>query len=218
MAKGKKIVVINKGPYLVCGKVPLARERVIDDEDGNPLRWKKEKDFQLQESYFLCRCGQSSNKPFCDGTHAKKGFDGRETASRKKHSQQCKKLNGPGMILADAPLLCSGAGFCHRKGGTWALTEDSDNPESKDEAIRQACYCPSGRLIAIDKGKEIEPGFNKSIGLVEHSDKTMGPIRVKGKIPVESVDGKMYEARNRMTLCRCGRSKNKPFCDASHLD
>jgi CDGSH-type Zn-finger protein len=30
-------------------------------------------------------------------------------------------------------------------------------------------------------------------------------------------DGFEYEARNRMTLCRCGGSKNKPFCDGTHL-
>ena len=43
-----------------------------------------------------------------------------------------------------------------------------------------------------------------------------GPIWVRGGIPVASADGKTYEVRNRLTLCRCGRSANKPFCDGSH--
>jgi CDGSH-type Zn-finger protein len=39
---------------------------------------------------------------------------------------------------------------------------------------------------------------------------------VRGGITIESADGVPYEVRNRVTLCRCGRSDNKPFCDASH--
>jgi CDGSH-type Zn-finger protein len=44
-----------------------------------------------------------------------------------------------------------------------------------------------------------------------------GPLWVKGGIPVEAADGFEYEKRNRVTLCRCGRSGHKPFCDGSHL-
>jgi CDGSH-type Zn-finger protein len=43
-----------------------------------------------------------------------------------------------------------------------------------------------------------------------------GPIWVRGEIPIQSADGKIYEVRNRVTLCRCGKSLNKPFCDSSH--
>jgi CDGSH-type Zn-finger protein len=39
---------------------------------------------------------------------------------------------------------------------------------------------------------------------------------VRGGIPVISADGFAYEVRNRVTLCRCGASANKPFCDGSH--
>jgi CDGSH-type Zn-finger protein len=41
---------------------------------------------------------------------------------------------------------------------------------------------------------------------------------VKGGVPVESADGTVYEVRNRVTLCRCGKSTNKPFCDGTHID
>jgi CDGSH-type Zn-finger protein len=40
---------------------------------------------------------------------------------------------------------------------------------------------------------------------------------VKGGVPVESADASVFENRNRVTLCRCGGSKNKPFCDGTHL-
>jgi hypothetical protein len=74
-------------------------------------------------------------------------------------------------------------------------------------------------LVAWEKnGKVIESDFEPSIGLVEDTQaKKMGPIWVRGGIPVESAAGKPYEVRNRVTLCRCGKSSNKPFCDGSHL-
>jgi CDGSH-type Zn-finger protein len=41
---------------------------------------------------------------------------------------------------------------------------------------------------------------------------------VRGGIPIESANGKTYAVRNRVTLCRCGQSANKPLCDGSHSD
>ncbi|MFV0643915.1 MAG: CDGSH iron-sulfur domain-containing protein, partial [Sphingomonadaceae bacterium] len=43
-----------------------------------------------------------------------------------------------------------------------------------------------------------------------------GPIWVEGGITVEAADGTVYEERNRVTLCRCGQSQNKPYCDGTH--
>ena len=66
-------------------------------------------------------------------------------------------------------------------------------------------------------GKPIEPKLEPAITIIEDPQANVsGPIGLKGGIELESSDGTNYEARNRMTLCRCGKSKNKPFCDASH--
>jgi len=214
------IKIAKDGPYLVSGNLPITKEIIVCDEDNNPLSWKKGEPCGNNDCA-LCRCGQSKNKPFCDGSHIKIGFNGTETANRKKHAEQAQQIIGPELILSDAPDLCAGAGFCHRLGGTWDLTQNSDNPKSKETAIQQACDCPSGRLIALDKktGKPIEPKFKKSLGLMEDtSNKVSGPIMVRGGISLESSNGTKYEIRNRMTLCRCGQSKNKPFCDGSHID
>jgi CDGSH-type Zn-finger protein len=43
-----------------------------------------------------------------------------------------------------------------------------------------------------------------------------GPAWLRGGIQVVASDGFEYEVRNRMTLCRCGQSKNKPLCDGTH--
>ena len=47
-------------------------------------------------------------------------------------------------------------------------------------------------------------------------DPSRGPIWLRGGISLTSADGYQYEVRNRMTVCRCGASRNKPFCDGSH--
>jgi CDGSH-type Zn-finger protein len=44
-----------------------------------------------------------------------------------------------------------------------------------------------------------------------------GHYIVKGKVPIEYEENKFYKLRNRVTLCRCGLSKNKPFCDDTHV-
>jgi CDGSH-type Zn-finger protein len=198
----------------------MDKEIIVVDESHCPVKWKKKEDYPEQQKCALCRCGNSSKKPHCDGSHLK-GFDGTETASKKPYIKQADKLEGPGLIMTDASDLCSAARFCHRSLGAWKLTEKSNNPKNKEIAIQECQDCPSGRLVAWDKKtkKPIEPDFKPSISIVEDPDKKVsGPLWIKGGIPIESSDGKEYEKRNRVTLCRCGHSSNKPFCDGSHIN
>ncbi|MCX6748810.1 MAG: CDGSH iron-sulfur domain-containing protein [Candidatus Pacearchaeota archaeon] len=213
----KKIKITKDGPYLVSGNVPLSKEIMIIDKNKFPYKWEKTTKFPNQENYALCRCGKSKNKPFCDSSHLE-GFDGTETAGEKTYLQQAETTSGPTLELTDVSDLCASAKFCDRDKGTWGLTRNSNNKKSKEMAIEQACNCPSGRLVAWENGKPIEPNFEKEISLVEDTcEKVSGPLWIKGKIPIESSQGKKYETRNRVTLCRCGKSKTKPFCDGSHI-
>jgi hypothetical protein len=118
-------------------------------------------------------------------------FDGTETAPDTPYLEQAAEFEGPDLRLTDAELFCSGAGFCRRAGGTWNLTRHSADPEAKQTAIEEACECPSGRLVAWERdGRAIEPDFEPSIGLVKDTQsQKMGPIWVRGGIPVESSDG-----------------------------
>ena len=214
----QKIVVSKNGPYIVTGDIPLAKEAFDTDNDGNPGTYETIKNYDAEQGYNLCRCGKSKNKPFCDGSHIAVGFVGTETAKNQKYADCSEKLEGPELDLTDAQCYCAGARFCHK--GTWEHTQNSDDPKSKKIAIESACNCPSGRLVVWDKKtkKPIEPKFAPQISVLE--DKAAhraGPIFVKGGIAVESANGQEYEKRNRVTLCRCGNSKNKPFCDGSHL-
>jgi CDGSH-type Zn-finger protein len=215
-----RIKVTRDGPYLVRGGVPLARQIIVSDANGDPVSWRVGEVFPVGESYALCRCGQSEKWPFCDGTHARIHFDGTETAERARYLDLADRTEGPTLHLTDALILCANAGFCTRAGGTWDLTERSDDPEARQMAIEQASNCPSGRLVAWEReGPAIEPAFEPSIGVVENPQNcARGPIWVRGGIPIEAVDGTVYEVRNRVTLCGCGNSTNKPFCDGSHSE
>ena len=59
------VLMIENGPLKVMGGVAL-----VDDVTGEPVAGAD------APAIFLCRCGGSSNKPFCDGTHKRNGFDG----------------------------------------------------------------------------------------------------------------------------------------------
>lgn len=220
MRKNPKIKITKDGPYLVSGNLPLSKEIIATDTKNIPIKWVKGEQYPNQENYTLCRCGKSKKPPYCDGTHVDGKFDGTETASKKKYFDCADKTEGPELDLADVEELCASARFCHKAGGTWRLTEKSDNPKLRELAIEEAGNCPAGRLVALDKktGKPIEPDFEPSISLVEDPySKTSGPIWVKGCVPIESADGTQYEIRNRVTLCRCGKSSNKPFCEGTHI-
>ncbi|MDD4651322.1 MAG: CDGSH iron-sulfur domain-containing protein [Methanothrix sp.] len=216
-----KITVSRDGPYIVTGKVPLSTSEICNDDQGYCRTWRETKRYPLQEKYALCRCGQSKNKPFCDGTHAKINFDGTEAEDRQPIDEAAGVIRGPALTLADNEHLCVHARFCMRAGGIWNLVEQSDDPDARKTAIEEACNCPSGRLVITDNesGKAIEPEFEKSIVVIEYPAKDEhGPLWVRGGIPIQSADGRPYEIRNRVAICRCGRSENKPFCEGSHIE
>jgi CDGSH-type Zn-finger protein len=212
-----RVVVSNNGPYLVSGGVPLARQTIVADSEGGSQSWQEGPPIPAQERYALCRCGHSKSKPFCDGTHAKVGFDGTETASREPYREQAERMQGPALDLTDAEALCAFARFCDPNGKVWAQVERTDEAEVRTTFVRQVNYCPSGRLVAWERSKAVEPPLPVSIGVIEDPpEKVSGPLWLRGGIELVAGDGFVYERRNRVTLCRCGASKNKPFCDGSH--
>jgi CDGSH-type Zn-finger protein len=217
--KKYRIKITRNGPYIVSGKPPLSEQIICHDIEGYAHGWRPGQVFETPVTYILCRCGHSKNKPFCDGSHFDSEFDGAETASNEPFSTQSKELIGPELTLSEVPALCAEARFCQRAGDTWHLVEKSDNAFARQTAIEEASECPSGRIVLKDKsGSQVEPELEPSIGLVEDSSVGYsGPIWVRGGLPVESADGEVYEIRNRVTLCRCGHSTNKPFCDGSHV-
>ena len=162
----------------------------------------------------LCRCGQSGRKPYCDGTHAKVGFTDEKKPDRVPDHRDT--YAGKGITIFDNRGICSHAGHCSDnlatvfRGGVepW-IDPDGATVARIIEVVRM---CPSGALsYAVDGLEHRDQEREPAVRVTPH-----GPYRLEGGVElaeVESLDGASAEHR---TLCRCGHSKNKPFCDGSH--
>ncbi len=213
-----RITVTTNGPYRVTGSVPLVPRTIVTDEEGFSVEWGEGEPFTTEATYELCRCGGTKTAPFCDRACDDNSFDGTETASREPYLTQADEQVGPNLILTDAEALCAFARFCDYGGQVWNLVEEPGDA-SREVAIRDAKLCPSGRLIAWDRETQrpFEDDYEPSIGVVQDpAQGVAGPLAVRGGIQVTATDGFTYEQRNRQTLCRCGQSSNKPFCDGTH--
>ena len=218
-ARDPKIKVTRNGPYVVSGEVPLNKAYIVNGADGEPERWEHGPADPPRATYALCRCGRSRTMPHCDGSHLAGRFDGTETAPAAPDRSRWERTEGPALDLTFAVEICAAARFCHGSGDAWTNAERSDDPACRAVALREAADCPSGSLTAWDKasGRAIEPRLEPAVSVVEDPPrKQSGPLWVQGGIPVVSAEGVPYEVRNRVTLCRCGASENKPFCDGTH--
>ncbi|MCL2025122.1 MAG: CDGSH iron-sulfur domain-containing protein [Coriobacteriia bacterium] len=227
-----RITIQKEGPYLVSGGVPLLLGEIVTNEDGDSVSFRTIRTIETPETYVLCRCGHSENKPFCDGAHMKHGFSGATTASHAPHAEQARAIEGEGIVLLDATAFCMGARFCDRGLGAWKYTETSTDETCRTTAIEESCLCPSGRLVMreIDGEDRVgnEGGVRDNDGVLEYEYEPSimvleDPINgmssalwVRGGIEIVDEHGQAYEVRNRQTLCRCGESANKPFCDGTH--
>ena len=212
----QNIVVRPDGPYIVRGGIPLVRKRQIMSEHGEPLGWRSEGVINSEAVYRLCRCGKSSNKPHCDGTHTKVEFDGTEGADTGPISARSKIRRSPKIHIQDDHSICVHSGFCRdRISDIWQMRKDSQDAQILAQIIDKIDNCPSGALAyALESdGDMIEPDLPREVTVIPD-----GPLWVSGGIPVERSDGQPLETRNRMTLCRCGASAMKPLCDGTHKE
>jgi len=222
-----KIEILKDGPYYVSGGVPLVHKTQIVSEHGEPLTWKKDGPIECETEYKLCRCGQSSTMPFCDDTHLLIGFDGsmradtgprapypkeRLAAFRAKQKIYVEKNNS----------LCMSSGFCGFQNADWFdLMARSEDSQVRSLLIAMVERCPSGSLSYRFGPAEppLEPDLPIQIAdTTEITDDgpIAGPLWVTGGIEIVRSDGVPFEPRNRVTLCNCGKSGNKPLCDGMH--
>lgn len=196
------VEVTENGPYRVEGGIEVKRP------DGETVSTKEA---------FLCRCGHSSNKPFCDGTHKKIGFEGAESADHGSYAERRDAYKGEEITIYDDRSICAHAGECtDGLPPVWKLgTEPWIDPKgaSSEKIVAVVERCPSGALTYArsDSGDVAEAESSPAIEASKD-----GPYHLRGSIEVHSSGGQAYEQRQRQTLCRCGGSKNKPFCDGSH--
>ena len=210
------ITSLPNGPFLVRGGVPLVRKHPVESEHGEPLTWQTGEPFETREPFALCRCGGSSNKPFCDGTHAQIGFEDEGPAPSGTYEERSKTLGGTQITVRDDRSICTHAGFCgNRVTNIWEQVSDTDDSLVRLAVINEVEKCPSGALTYRFDGDErdTEPDYPVEVGVVDD-----GPLWVTGSVPVTAADDEPLEVRARVTLCRCGASSNKPLCDGSHTD
>ncbi len=215
-----RITVTDYGPYLVYGSPPLSQQIFVVNSEGESIDYKQGLSFDTsKEPTALCRCGASRNAPYCDGSHATARWNPAVTAPVDILLDGADVIEGGDLYLTDNERYCAFARFCDPAGGVWRLTEESADPQAREMAVKEASLCPAGRLAAWGKDADepFEPDFEPSLGLLE--DTMLGcssGLWVRGGIPIEKMDGIRFEIRNRVTLCRCGGSHNKPYCDGSH--
>ena len=170
---------------------------------------------EITETTALCRCGASANKPFCDGSHAKIQFSSDKLDDRVKDKRDT--YHGVEITIHDNRSICAHAGYCtdnlsdvfRMKQEPWIDPDAATN----DEIIAAITKCPSGALsYSIDNIERTEQDSQTAIFIAKN-----GPYVVTGDTDLLEISGE-GAARKQLTLCRCGASRNKPFCDGSHWD
>jgi CDGSH-type Zn-finger protein len=197
--KKPNIVPTPDGPYLVNNLENFTNQK-------GPIETK--------ETMALCRCGGSANKPFCDGTHAKIGFSSVKLAGRLEDKRDSYK--GEKITIHDNRHICAHAGRCtdglksvfHLKEEPWIHPDAA----SADEIIATIQKCPSGALsYSIDNVEHRDGDGEPAIFVAPN-----GPYVVSGGPDLVDTTRGDGASREHFTLCRCGGSKNKPFCDGTH--
>jgi|APTNR8051073442_1049403.scaffolds.fasta_scaffold00798_2 CDGSH-type Zn-finger protein len=212
------IEVLANGPYKVHGAPPMRIQTITPNETHNSWSFTPGEEFEVKDGTLLCRCGHSRNKPYCDGSHRTAGVDLTETASMAPMLNEATEMDGPKYSLTDNEKFCAFARFCDAGDRFWNEVMEPGEQHEK-MAVRIAHHCPGGRLMVWDQQtrQPVETPEPAELALLE--DPALGvsaALQLRGGIRVQSASGDSYEIRNRQTLCRCGASSNKPFCDGSH--
>ncbi len=208
------IAVTPDGPYELRADLPITPKRAVVSERGDPLTWQTAEELPHPSLTLLCRCGQSGTKPFCDDSHLTVNFDGTESASTETFADRRKTYDGPGLRIHHVGRLCEHASFCANETTDWfQMLPDTSDTNVRAQVIGMVEHCPSGALVCEIDGEIVEPDIPRAVSPVED-----GPLWVTGNVNIERSDGAPLETRNRVTLCRCGESKNKPMCDGTHAD
>ncbi len=178
------------------------------------FRNSKGEAIEVKPVMLLCRCGKSKSKPFCDGMHLQIGFRSDKAADRV--SDKIDTYVGNEITIHDNEGVCAHVRYCvdnspavfNDNREPW-IESDAADPEETAKIIRM---CPSGALSYTKDGvlyEDLDRG--PSITISEN-----GPYCVVGGIELKDPGGSEPESKEHYTLCRCGASKNKPFCDGAH--
>ena len=169
---------------------------------------------KARKTVFLCRCGDSRNRPFCDGTHVQTGFTGARSDDRVP--DKLERYEGRELTVLDNRGVCSHAGYCTADlPAVWrSAAEPWIDPDGADKAavVEIIRKCPSGALSYLEDG-QLRTDFHEAAEIQVSRD---GPYVVRGGVELKDCEFGEGASREHYVLCRCGASRNKPFCDGSH--
>ena len=204
------IMTAKNGPYLVTN-VPVVRTPL-----GETL--------QVPPQLALCRCGGSSDQPFCDGTHAGNGFTDAKDPNRVPDQRDT--YPGEQVTIFDNRGICQHSGLCTDRLATVFRTDQepfvAPSGGRLDEIIRAVRDCPSGALSLAFDGAEARDLVDWHAGRERAIEVTQDACyRVTGGIALTDATGADVpraagSSREHYALCRCGYSQNKPFCSGMH--
>jgi CDGSH-type Zn-finger protein/truncated hemoglobin YjbI len=209
-ALAPELRIARNGPYLVTS-VPRLTDHLGAETRPAP---------QLA----LCRCGRSALKPLCDGSHARTGFT--DAKDPKRVPDQRDSYRGQQVTIFDNRGICQHSGLCTDRLATVFRTgaEPFVAPSGGrlDEIIRAVRDCPSGALsYALDDAEaraQVDWDGARPPAIEVTRD---GPYRITGQITLAGATGEPEPqgagaSREHYALCRCGQSRNKPFCSGMH--
>jgi CDGSH-type Zn-finger protein len=213
-----KISPLPNGPYYLVNDMEPKVVENLQNSKGEPL--------SMITGVALCRCGASNNKPFCDGTHATIGFSSEnkipaddKNGTEYKVRNKRKTYVGNEITIHDNRKVCSHAAECiNNLSSVFRLNSRPwINPDSAgtDEIIDTIRKCPSGALsYSVNNIEYRDPNEREPMVTVSKN----GPYHITGGIDLIEENIKWGEgaSREHYTLCRCGASNNKPFCDGTH--
>ena len=208
-----KILLLPNGPYYLLNDMEPKVVENLQNSEGQPL--------STLRGVALCRCGASKNKPFCDGTHGTIGFSSENKTQDNSPIIKDKRKNyvGKEITIHDNRKICSHAAECVNNlpsvfkfnARPWINPDAAD----KQQIINTIKKCPSGALgYSID---EVEYKDQERMSMVTVSKD--GPYTITGVIDLIGDNIQFAEgfSKEHYTLCRCGASNNKPFCDGMHI-
>lgn len=214
-----KILPLPNGPYYLINDMQPKVVYNLQNFKGEPL--------STTVGIALCRCGASKNKPFCDGTHNVIGFSSAnrtldENHDTKKTAIKDKRRDYPGkeITVHDNRKICSHAAECvnnlssvFKLGSRPWINPDASKMNDIIDVVRR---CPSGALSYSIDGVEYrdpEEQRNPIVTVLKN-----GPYHITGGIELigENIQFGEGASKEHYTLCRCGASENKPFCDGAH--